>query len=76
MVAATINEPDPTAPKRTSGFLLLTRRAHKSIGKLAKAIRPLEDEAVARLDPGTAAGVRARFEQTRSEVTRFGLVVA
>ena len=67
MVVDTIDQPDPTAPRRTFRFLLLTRRTNNSIGKLAQATKALEAEAVARQDPSSAASIRARFARARTE---------
>ena len=67
MVVDTIDQPNPTAPRRTFRFLLLTRRTNNSIGKLAQATKALEAEAVVRQDPSSAAAIHARFARARSE---------
>lgn len=74
MVAETINEPDPTAPKRTFRFLLLSRRADRSLGRLSKATRALEAEAVDHRNPDDAAAIQTQFTRARRERDASALV--
>jgi hypothetical protein len=67
MVADTIDQPDPTAPRRTFRFLLLSRRANGNLSKLVNATNALEAEAVTRQDPASAAAIHAIFDRARKE---------